>query len=406
MPVIKTFSRDKTIADLRNSVYAEVREFGNLNEASQGTAWKRATVLGLNKEEARTFVMDAMDAGLQDRKKELDIGAAAMRPKKLISAIDVEEVDEIRWLIPGWIPLNAISEISGPPGGAKSLVVLDFAAALSRGKTPITHKNRQPVNTAYLAPESEDIGGVLKSRFLAAGGDPERLTLYNSTDLDEDLGESFMADIAGELDERNIGFLVFDTISAWKMGDQKGPTYFREIMRAVMRRLNPNRACLLIHHFTKGLGGGSERTSGNWAGNVGGVRSLMTVGKPEEDEVFFALAHAKSNYSQPSLSQKFETIERTNKKGGRWPCVQWLGPIASTSDDMASVPTLRKSGQILKTVEWLKDLLNDGPVRSIDVMAAAHQDETVSWNSVKVHAKTLANVESCQIDGVRHWRLR
>ena len=401
MPVIKTFRRDKTISDLRNSIYAEVREFGNLNEASQGTAWKRATVLGLDKDEARTFVMDAMDAGLQARKTELDIGAAAMRPKKLISAVDVKDAEEIRWLVPGWIPLKAISEIAGAPGAGKSLVALDFAASLTRGQAPITYKKREPVNVAYLAPRSEDDADILKARFVAAGGNLDNMYFYNQFEQDEELDDAFMSSLAEELDTLDIGFLVFDTISAWKQGDQNTSSFFRTIIRAITKHLNADRACLLVHHFRKQSGGGSERTGGSWGGNVGGVRSLMTVGRPNKDEDFEALCHAKSNYSAPSLSQKFELVMRAGH-----PAIKWCGPIPETADELASQSSLRSSAALKKATKWLEDLLEDGPMLSVDVEAAAHADDAVSWQTVQRRAKALANVESYRDREKRMWRLR
>jgi hypothetical protein len=61
--------------------------------------------------------------------------------------------EQVRWLLPGWIPAAKISVIFGEPGVGKSHVTLDIAARLTTGRAmPSVPNTEYPIPNTDLLP--------------------------------------------------------------------------------------------------------------------------------------------------------------------------------------------------------------------------------------------------------------
>jgi hypothetical protein len=122
----------------------------------------------------------------------------------------VSDFKSQRYLVDRLLVANKLVWLQGFPGISKSLVALEIAARLTRGKSPGSMAN-DPCNVVYISQEGtfeEEIG----PRFMAAKGDFERFEhLYEIIDLpgEEDAG---LDRLSALIDEHQARLLVIDPI--------------------------------------------------------------------------------------------------------------------------------------------------------------------------------------------------
>ena len=87
---------------------------------------------------------------------------------------------EVRWLWYPYIPYGKVRVLQGDAGDGKSTLILKLAAMLTRGEPmPFTDgEGAEPVNVIYQSTE-DDADDTIVPRFIAAGGDTDRLLFIN-----------------------------------------------------------------------------------------------------------------------------------------------------------------------------------------------------------------------------------
>src|SRR5215211_6493471 len=88
---------------------------------------------------------------------------------RLVALRDVE-ARNVRWLVPGLIPLRTLTLVAGVGGLGKSMWLAGIAARLSRGELD----GHGPGDTVIVSYE-DTAAEVLRPRLEAAGGDPDRV---------------------------------------------------------------------------------------------------------------------------------------------------------------------------------------------------------------------------------------
>src|SRR3954452_8744864 len=104
-------------------------------------------------------------------------GERVTEPRKLRhrSLHDVK-IMPTRYLWTNYLPVAELAMLVGKPGVGKSTVAGDLAAKLTRGT--LTGSNLgHPQTVLYSL--TEDSEGTFKARFVAAGGDPDRLHILD-----------------------------------------------------------------------------------------------------------------------------------------------------------------------------------------------------------------------------------
>src|SRR5689334_14990742 len=82
-------------------------------------------------------------------------------------------VRSVQWLIPGLVPLGAITLLVGEPGHGKSLLTAHWAAEVTTGATP---------GHAIFAAGEDSVSAVLRPRLEAAGADVSRVLVAGQGD--------------------------------------------------------------------------------------------------------------------------------------------------------------------------------------------------------------------------------
>ena len=87
----------------------------------------------------------------------------------------------VTWLWQDYLPLGAITLLQGEPGSGKSLLALHIAACVTSGRALPGGTLGAQGNVILVAPQ-DHIGYTIKSRLVAAGGDPARVLLLNTVE--------------------------------------------------------------------------------------------------------------------------------------------------------------------------------------------------------------------------------
>lgn len=245
------------------------------------------------------------------------------------------ETQQVKWLWHQRIPFGKITILDGDPGMGKSLLALTIAAHLSAGR-------RMPDDTSgwsrhggilYIAPE-DSAEDTIKPRVEAAGGDPSRIVLLNTTlsfnaKKEEVYERPFslprdMKDMEVEIRRINACLIVIDPLTA-VLGhniDSSRDQGVREVLTP-LAQLAERQGCaiLIIRHLSK-------RSSSNilyrGAGSIGitaAARMGLLVTSDPDDEQKRVFATIKNNISKPAPNLTYQIVE--NERG--IPYIKWLG---------------------------------------------------------------------------------
>ena len=82
----------------------------------------------------------------------------------------------VQWLWQDRLASGTLAMISGAPGSGKTWIALAIAAALSRGRAPITGEKLEPCTVLYASME-HDSSEIILPRFAGLHGDPTRFAV-------------------------------------------------------------------------------------------------------------------------------------------------------------------------------------------------------------------------------------
>ena len=82
----------------------------------------------------------------------------------------------VEWLWQDRLACGTLAMISGVPGSGKTWIALAIAAALSRGRDPITCEELEPCTVLYASME-HDSSEIILPRFVGLHGDPKRFAV-------------------------------------------------------------------------------------------------------------------------------------------------------------------------------------------------------------------------------------
>lgn len=342
---------------------------------------------------------DLLDAVNQER----SVGEAPAAALETVCAADVEE-REIRWLVPGLIPLGMLTTLAGPGGLGKSSVALDIAAQVSRGGMAMRSFHVELGSALIIACE-EDIASVVTPKLRAAGADLAKIQLIGEAPEFPRDGEALRQRVKQMGDCR---FIVVDTV-----GDVLGRAEenSNSDVRAVLAPLRAiaeefNLAVVVIAHLRKsGHAALVNRILGSVAlANVS--RSVLAVLRDGETANGRVLSLVKSNYAKlTETCHRFEMIELS----GSLPRVSWLGTCERSESDLLgtldAIGTTRKPRDAAK--EFLTNHLRAGPAEQSEVMAEAerlgHSEKTL--RRAKGELGVVTSKATGAIDGCWKWSL-
>jgi hypothetical protein len=222
--------------------------------------------------------------------------------------------ERVRWLVPGRVPLGAVTLLAGDPKLGKSTLGCLYAAAASRGKF-----GDAPATVLVISAE-DGLARVIKPRAAVAGGDLSRIGVFDVVDADgaryPDIPEDVF-ELAAAIVEHQARLIIVDPLNAFLSGsiDSWKDHGIRRAL-APLARLAEEHDCavLVIVHLNKQRGGDPLYRIGGSIGQVGAARSILGFGRDPDDPDgdrghLRLLGHLACNWGALQSTQLFE-LER------------------------------------------------------------------------------------------------
>jgi hypothetical protein len=325
---------------------------------------------------------DGTERKMEDRPEEIG---------KLLSSVEPEEVG---WLWPSWLALGKLALIDGDPGLGKSAMTLDLTARVSAGKVFPDGAECEPAGVVLLSAE-DGLADTIRPRLDAAGADVSRI-LALATVPDED-GHDRLLSIPEDMPliEKGIervgaGLVVVDPLMAFLSGETNShkDQDVRRALAPLAGLAERTRACVLVvRHLNKAPGNNPLYRGGGSIGIIGAARMAFVVGKDPQDENRRVLASTKNNLAKPPMSLMFK-LEEAESGAVR---VNWLGESELSAHQLLATPREEEHADARsEAVEFLSEVLADGPVPASDIIANA-EDAGISEKTLR-RAKKLLGV--------------
>lgn len=296
----------------------------------------------------------------------------------------------IKWLWSGRLPLGKISLLIGDPGLGKSLVTISIAAAASVGACWPDGAEGISCGALLLSAE-DDAADTIRPRLEAAGADLERVHILYAARQIDDSDRSLIREFCLQKDiavlddlletHPDIRLVVIDPLSAYLAGvDSHNNAEVRGLL-APLSELAARRgvAVLCVSHMNKAAGQNPMyRATGSLAFTAA-ARAVWLVTRDEQSGRRLLLP-LKCNLSLEPHGLAFN-IESPD---GDVPVVRWFSePVTvSAAEALAAEHGPSEHSELREAIEWLRDLLEAGPLPAREVKAQA-RESGIAWRTVR-----------------------
>ena len=289
-------------------------------------------------------------------------------------AADTLKPEPVRWAAEGYVPLGAVTLIVARKGEGKSTIAYDKLAAATRGKLP---GDLHEPSTVIIATAEDHRTQVALPRLMAAGADLSRVkfVVVRSDDMERGLDlPDDLPDLEKRIEQVGARFLFIDPLVAHMPVaiDSHKDQHVRRVLApltAIAER--HDLAVLASIHFNKAPSVDVlTRISGS-GGIANAARCILCCATDPEDEsrrLFWRelsnLAPGKQGCSYRLVTKHVETDDGLLETSG----VEWGGAVDVDSRRVLAGPSEEgEHHERDEAVEFLLDLLSDGPVSARDV---------------------------------------
>lgn len=314
--------------------------------------------------------------------------AAADGPMaQLVSASDLTP-ESVDWIWDGWLAAGKMHVLGGAPGTGKTTIAMALAATVSIGGRWPDGTRAEAGNVVIWSGE-DDLKDTLVPRLHACGADTSRVHFVSGV-VDDGRWVSFdpaahMATLKHEL--RRIGgvklLIVDPVVSAVGGDDHKNGSVRRGLQPLVDLAMQEHCAALGITHFTKGTAGRDplERITGSLA--FGALARLVMVAAKHQEQTDDGqtkriLCRAKSNLGPDDGGFEYDLNQEPLRQyeGVVASRVLWGNAIEGGARDILAAADATadddNDGSLDDAVQFLRDLLSDGPLNAKQVWSNAN----------------------------------
>lgn len=321
--------------------------------------------------------------------------------------------EQIRWLWRDWLALGKLHLLAGSPGTGKTTIALNLAAAITSGRPWPDDTGQDPGDVLIWSGE-DGITDTLLPRFLAAGGDANRLHFVN---VSRDQGRERQFDPATDMVELGkaaveipaLRLLILDPVVSAITGDSHKNTETRRGLQPVVG-LAASLGCAVlgITHLSKNSSGREplDRVTGSVA--FGAVaRVVLATVKAADPDAPRRLVRAKSNLG-PDTGGFAYTLIGAPVPGHNFHAqgVEWGEPLEGSARELMAIEDPEGAATAAaEAQEFLADMLAAGPVTTLELRAAANAHGH-AWRTLQRIKDDLGIVATkAGFKGTWAWRL-
>lgn len=313
-----------------------------------------------------------------------------------LKIIEMSEVEskEVSWLWYPFIPYGKLTIIQGDPGDGKTTLVLNIAAALSKGEgLDEDMKPSKPLRIIYQTAE-DGLSDTVKPRLEKAEADCSNIFVIDETDaslsmLDERIEKAIV--------EKNAKLLILDPIQAYLGGkmDMNRANEARDMTKH-LGQVAERTGCaiVLIGHMNKNSGGKVAYRGMGSIDFYAVARSVLLVGRVKGQENRRAMVQIKNNLAERGHSKSFILSEGV---------FRWQGNYDITEDELVGgfVPKSTKQEDAKELLLNLSNIQRE--MSSSDIREKA-QDKGISWRTMELVKKELG-IQSKKVNSAWYWIL-
>lgn len=274
-----------------------------------------------------------------------------------------------KWVWTGRIPSGAITDLSGDPGQAKSRIVYDLAARITRGRPMPGETAARPPAGVVLLQAEDDVAATVKPVLQAADADLSKVYVYDPAQFG-DPPLTLPADlklVRSAVQQVNAKLVVIDPATALIKCNPNADKSVRDALRPLAElAAECELAVVVVRHLHKSAGSSLlYRGAGSIAWVAAARSGLLATADPcTADPHRHLLVQTKTN-----LAGGKTWAYRTVLVGGHV-VAEWLGEVAMTARDLSGGADADDS-KLREALEVLYLILADGPCRARDVRKQA-----------------------------------
>ncbi len=286
-----------------------------------------------------------------------------LRSRLGVRLSDVQR-ERVEWLWDRRIPLGKITLISGDPGLGKSLMTLDLAARITRGRRMPDGSPGFDGNVVILSAE-DGLGDTIRPRLEVAGADLDRVISLATLPTPD--GHERMFVIPDDLPQLievvkdvNAVLVIVDPLMAFlssRINAHRDQDVRRALAPLAMAANKHRFAVAVVRHLNKSTTTGNPLYRGGGSIGIGGAaRSEMIVGEDPSNRERRIAAPTKSNLGppMPALAYRIEATDDVAR-------VVWDGTSELTAETLLVQTSAEERSQGATAREFILELLADGP---------------------------------------------
>lgn len=312
------------------------------------------------------------------------------------------------WLWDGRLKMGGLAVITGMPFLGKSLVSIDIATKITRGKLEGEHFGT-PRNVGIVATEDE-YEDTIKPRFMAAGADLKRIHLIEVEDTDANGDVTLPRDITAlerVITDLDLALVVLDPLIS-RLDASLNTNSDPEVRQALepLNKMAARTNCVILgimHSNKSGSSNSGDRVMASRAFTAVPRSTLFAAACPDIPEE--VLIGGENNNGPKKTSLRFRKVETfAFEKDGRSAMVgtvEWLGEDSRTIDEALYAANRGKKGPTKQEAceTWLGGFItghiadHDGHGPSPTAVRLASMQDGHSWATVR-RAKKDLEIES------------
>jgi hypothetical protein len=305
----------------------------------------------------------------------------ATRPHVIARRVCDVEREQLAWLWPGRIPLGKLTLLAGDPGLGKSLVTLDIAARVSRGKSwPDCPLFPQPVGEVVLFNAEDDLGDTITHRLDKAQADDTKIIAIEGIHIGEKQAKLYFSLEhhlpqleQALLDWPDVRLIVIDPISAYcGQTDSHNNAEVRALLAPLADLAGRTKAAILaVTHLSKSGGPKAVYRAMGSLAFAAASRAVWAITKDPNEPARRLFLPAKLNLAVDPYGLAYRIVD------GR---VVWEPePVKMHADDamraeLEGPQKPERTTERDEAAEWLKEYLAAGTKPAKEVIDDAKEN--------------------------------